>query len=100
LIRPDSTLSIAEPAAYGLLLPSEGGVIHSEDIGLNLHVRAQTLSRRREQGPKRTRRPKLAQTHSLHRRNLIMMHGKMNCAPSNGQPPPYLPHYIGYKLYA
>jgi hypothetical protein len=37
LIRPDSTLSIAEPAAYGLLLLSEGGVIaHSEDIGLNL----------------------------------------------------------------
>jgi Icc protein len=37
LIRPDSTLSVAEPAAYGLLLLSEGGVIaHSEDIGLNL----------------------------------------------------------------
>jgi hypothetical protein len=37
LIRPDSTLSIAEPAAYGLLLLSEGGVIaHNEDIGLNL----------------------------------------------------------------
>ncbi|AKS45634.1 3',5'-cyclic AMP phosphodiesterase CpdA [Octadecabacter temperatus] len=36
LIAADSTLSNAEPAAYGLLLLSKGGVIaHSEDVGLN-----------------------------------------------------------------
>jgi hypothetical protein len=41
LIRPDSTLSIAEPAAYGLLLLTKAGVIaHSEDIGLNLTPRS------------------------------------------------------------
>lgn len=37
LVAEDSTLSIAEPAAYGLLLLSERCVIaHSEDIGLGL----------------------------------------------------------------
>lgn len=37
LLAVDSTLSNAEPAAYGLLLLHKGGVIaHSEDIGLNL----------------------------------------------------------------
>jgi Icc protein len=41
LIRADSTLSIAEPAAYGLLLLTEAGVIaHSEDVGLNLTPRS------------------------------------------------------------
>ncbi|MEN8840597.1 MAG: metallophosphoesterase [Octadecabacter sp.] len=36
LLDADSTLSNAEPAAYGLLLLTKGGVIaHSEDIGLN-----------------------------------------------------------------
>ncbi|MEL6960489.1 MAG: phosphodiesterase [Pseudomonadota bacterium] len=34
---PDSTLSVAEPAAYGLLLLTPGQVIaHSEDIGLGI----------------------------------------------------------------
>ncbi|MCF2870180.1 phosphodiesterase [Octadecabacter sp. G9-8] len=37
LEAPDSTLSIAEPAAYGLLLLGPNTVtVHSEDIGLNL----------------------------------------------------------------
>lgn len=36
LERSDSTLSVAEPGAYGLLLLSpEGVVAHSEDVGLN-----------------------------------------------------------------
>ena len=35
LVAVDSTLSIAEPAAYGLLLLSDGAVVaHSEDVGL------------------------------------------------------------------
>lgn len=34
---PDSTLSTAEPGAYGLLLLSPDGVVaHSEDVGLNM----------------------------------------------------------------
>lgn len=41
LLRPDSTLSIDEPAAYGLLLLTQGGVIaHSEDIALGLTPRS------------------------------------------------------------
>lgn len=37
LISDDSTLSIAEPGAFGLLLLTPGGIIaHSEDLGLNL----------------------------------------------------------------
>ena len=36
LTSPDSTLSTAEPGAYGVLLLTDGGVIvHSEDVGLD-----------------------------------------------------------------
>lgn len=39
LIRADSSLSIDEPGAYGLLLLARDGVIaHSEDVGLNAPV--------------------------------------------------------------